>query len=250
MSKKREQYIRISGDDNFHDRSNTIFGCLDSLEPAKQDESKETSPRIPPRVPDHVLHPAKWTKYSLTDDGSESYRGLSGEVANRNIALSFLDELQKRKASGSKSEVTSDDPTDSSQKEEKKLHFSKDSRKRKMEVDDSKKEDTSVESQSQVKDGVNVMPEYVVGQTPKKSSRMCVSIKSSDKCATSEGGHEVGLEHLQEQEQHSEADVRQEEAPLSKAGEEQASFVKKKTRSRKGIRKRGAEESDDCSAQK
>ena len=44
-------------------------------------------------VPDHLLNPEKWTRYDLSDVK------LSGDSANAQSALSFLNDLKKRKQS-------------------------------------------------------------------------------------------------------------------------------------------------------
>merc|ERR1719505_140284 len=62
--------------------------------------------RVPNKVPDHVLNPEKWKKYSLEEDGSSvpAHDGLSGDQLNKKIALDFMGELRKRSANDSQNE--------------------------------------------------------------------------------------------------------------------------------------------------
>ncbi|XP_053304489.1 protein TSSC4 [Spea bombifrons] len=54
--------------------------------------SQREKPMVPPsRLPDYLAHPERWTKYSLEDVPTSSDR------SNRNTALSFLADLQKKK---------------------------------------------------------------------------------------------------------------------------------------------------------
>ena len=75
MAEEDEKFIRLRNVDNsFQERSDFVFAKLDSLVPkAGHDEREEKDKnmgrkrrtRLPKRVPDHVLSPEKWTKYSL-----------------------------------------------------------------------------------------------------------------------------------------------------------------------------------------
>lgn len=243
--RKKPKYSHIDGDNNFQERSTAVFGCLDNLEPAKErNPPKKPGRRLPHRVPDHVVHPEKWTKYSLEEDGTSSYQGVSGDVANRNIALSFLDDLRKRRSSETKGETTSNEPI--VRDDNRKIVFSKDAvLKSKAEMDVTKAVELSAESQSRVKGRVNVMPEYVVGQTPKKCSKARVA-KCSDagSAAADKTELDVGLEHLQEQDQPTESCMQAEQQQDEMAGDK-VTFAKRKNRGRKAIRKRGAEEELD-----
>ena len=64
----------------------------------RREQQSRRQNRRPARVPDHILHPEKWKKYSLEDDGSSSYAS-GGDSLNRQVALSFLNDLRKRKSS-------------------------------------------------------------------------------------------------------------------------------------------------------
>ena len=82
MNEATNEFLRIGGDAEFQGRSSSIFSCLDQLEPTlHQDEVdfKQTRPRAPMQVPDHVLHPNKWTKYSLENEGTDERSGMSGD---------------------------------------------------------------------------------------------------------------------------------------------------------------------------
>eukprot|EP00111_Clytia_hemisphaerica_P004436 TCONS_00012681-protein len=48
------------------------------------------------RVPDHVLHPEKYQKYSLKQDGTRDSK-LKGDALNKKIALDFIDSLRGEK---------------------------------------------------------------------------------------------------------------------------------------------------------
>lgn len=110
--------LSIDGDDQFKTRSNAVFASLAVLERKHEQEVIKEDPfaenlagvgdgqtkrknRRPHRVPDHVLHPQKWTEYSLKEDGTSIPGGtagnLKGDNLNKNIALDFLHDLKKRK---------------------------------------------------------------------------------------------------------------------------------------------------------
>ncbi|XP_047135143.1 U5 small nuclear ribonucleoprotein TSSC4 isoform X1 [Hydra vulgaris] len=115
-------------DENFKKRVDSIFGHLDDIQkkhenvvidyekcvyPLKYNiqfqsedrfdiapnKNKDSAKRkLPKQVPDHVLNPQKWKKYSLEEDGSNVPYGLSPDDLNRQVALGFLESLKKRKS--------------------------------------------------------------------------------------------------------------------------------------------------------
>lgn len=238
MTEKRDEFLRIVGDSDFQDRSKSIFGCLDKLEPEQNTEKSETEstpvgPRAPKRVPDHVLHPEKWTKYSLEEDGSEKNAGMTGDALNRHTALSFMDEIRKRKENSCKSAELESDVVMA-----EKHVFSKSAIKHKMEVDE-------VPPRSVIVEGVNVMPEYVIGQSPAKTPKKQPQAHSADKTEHSPG-EVLCLEHLEEKETIDSASESTKQVSDS-AGEqkEKATFVKRKVKARGGLREHKSSADDE-----
>lgn len=236
MAEKKEEFIRIAGDSDFQDRSNSIFGCLDKLEPEQkanesEKESKPKGPRVPNRVPDHVLHPEKWTKYSLEEDGSEKIASMTGDALNRHAALSCMDEIRKRKENVCKADSESDVVMT------EKHAFSKSAIKHKMEVDE-------VPPRSHIVEGVNVMAEYVVGQSPAKTPKTQVH-STADKAGRSPGDV-VCLDHLEERETiDSASQITKQVSDSTTDQKEEASFTKRKVKARKGLRERKSSADDE-----
>lgn len=238
MTEKKDEFLRIGGDSDFQGRSNSIFACLDKLEPEQKTETSETEskpvgPRAPKRVPDHVLHPAKWTKYSLEEDGTEKNAGMTGDALNRHTALSFMDEIRKRKENSCKSAELESDVVMA-----EKHVFSKSAIKHKMEV-------YEVPPRSVVVEGVNVMPEYVIGQSPAKTPQKQSQAHSADKTKHSPG-EVVSLEHLEEKETIDSASESKGQVSDS-AGEqkEKATFTKRKVKARGGLREHKSSADDE-----
>jgi hypothetical protein len=122
MADSKSDFICLKDvDTSFQNRSNSIFGRLGTLEASNENSGVETedetarkeqrsvnkarnnsprsaSRRLPARVPQHVLSPEKWTKYSLENDGSDEFRGLNEHSLNKHAAHSFLSDLKKRKS--------------------------------------------------------------------------------------------------------------------------------------------------------
>jgi len=110
-SGRKEAFIHSSSNSKFKERNDAIFGGLSGLEERydkevpKDDPFAENytrqreKPRRPKKVPDHVLHPEKWTKYSLEEDGTRSVSsGKTGDALNKEIAMNFIAELRSRRA--------------------------------------------------------------------------------------------------------------------------------------------------------
>lgn len=238
MAEKKEDFLRISGDSDFQGRSNSIFGCLDKLEPEQKADDSEIErkphgarlPSRPRRVPDHVLHPEKWTKYSLEEDGSDKIPGMSGDALNRHAALSFMDEIRNRKENAPKENSESD-----VEMTEKHV-FSKSAIKHKMEVDETP-------PRSQIVEGVNVMAEYVVGRSRAKVPKTQLSSAENPLRSPEDS---VELDHLQDQEASDDSTEKTENVSDSATVEKQeGSFLKRKVKVRRGLRERKSTEDDE-----
>lgn len=238
MAEKKEDFLRISGDSDFQGRSNSIFGCLDKLEPEQKADDSEIErkphgarlPSRPRRVPDHILHPEKWTKYSLEEDGSDKIPGMSGDALNRHAALSFMDEIRNRKENAPKENSESD-----VEMTEKHV-FSKSAIKHKMEVDETP-------PRSQIVEGVNVMAEYVVGRSRAKVPKTQLSSAENPFRSPEDS---VELDHLQDQEASDDSTEKTENVSDSATVEKQeGSFLKRKVKVRRGLRERKSTEDDE-----
>lgn len=238
MAEKKEDFLRISGDSDFQGRSNSIFGCLDKLEPEQKADDSEIErkphgarlPSRPRRVPDHILHPEKWTKYSLEEDGSDKIPGMSGDALNRHAALSFMDEIRNRKENAPKENSESD-----VEMTEKHV-FSKSAIKHKMEVDETP-------PRSQIVEGVNVMAEYVVGRSRAKVPKTQLSSAENPLRSPEDS---VELDHLQDQEASDDPTEKTENVSDSATVEKQeGSFLKRKVKVRRGLRERKSTEDDE-----
>ncbi|KAM4593722.1 U5 small nuclear ribonucleoprotein TSSC4 [Odontesthes bonariensis] len=103
----QSSFILSGGSSAFSHRSHGIFGCLDSVERQpvsclKQGSATESQKRshppstcpTPPKkrgVPDYLVHPERWTHYSLEDVPESS------DQDNRREAHRFLSSLQKER---------------------------------------------------------------------------------------------------------------------------------------------------------
>lgn len=231
---KKDEFLRISGDSDFQDRSSSIFGSLDRLEPEQKSETEsktvsgpQAGCRAPKRVPDHVLHPEKWTKYSLEDDGTDKNTGMTGDALNRHVALSFMDEIRKRKVNQSKHAEKS---VESDVVMSEKHVFSKSAVKHKKVVDE-------VAQKSKIVEGVNVMPEYVIGASQAKISKKEQKTQPADKKLHFSPADDVHLGHLEEKET---TDTVLETSKIlpDPVREQQhgVKFAKRKVKSRSGLR--------------
>lgn len=255
MSEKNSDFLHIHGDKDFQKRSESVFASLDRLEPQKEEEKelKRTISKRPHKVPDHVLHPQKWTKYSLEEDGSEQMGRMNANDINKHAALSFLDELKERRKSGSgsqSSKKSADFVKDSDFGKniaESKLHFSKP-----RSTDNTEMETERISFGSQ-KDGVHTMPEYVVGKAklPAKAKKPEPPMPKDDK-----GTKDVQIEHLLEEEEDEMVDkdtkdsgeglsVTIEESEKRDSKKEEVKFAKRKRKQEKNIRKHVKISDDD-----
>lgn len=242
MSQEGDEFLHIKGDSNFQQRSCAVFSCLDALEPGHDTKNESAEEKRPPHcgIPDHVAHPERWEKYSL-EDVNEAVGGLSGDALNRHIALSFIDDLKKRKEENEEDKVL-----DIEMKE--KIVFSKDVIKHRMEVDEV--------TTPTVHGGVHVMPDYVVGQTPSRKSKKMVTVDSLYASQTSQqaAGGIVDLPHLKEAEpeleEENDVDSSKSGSLKTVEGEKQSDnllFSKRKSRDPHNFRKRERKETDDMS---
>lgn len=249
MTEKKDAFLQIGGDSDFQVRSSSIFGCLDRLEPEKktdksETESKPLGTRAPKRVPDHVLHPEKWTKYSLEEDGTEKSAGMTGDALNRHAALSFMDEIRRRKENSNRSgELESD-----VEMAEKHV-FSKSAVKHKMEVDE-------IPPKSLFVEGVNIMPEYVIGQSPAKTvktdSKTQTQAQPANKTPHSSSPRDaVCLKHLEEQDalekgiESVSSEITKQISDSAGKGKGRATFTKRKVKARGGLREHKPSEDEE-----
>ncbi len=200
MAAEGNSFVHTACDNQFMSRSDAIFSGLANLEKkheeglSKDDPFAEIAPvhrqarhgrnRRPNRVPDHVLHPQKWTEYSLKEDGSEGYKHLTGDNLNKRVAAEFLQDLAKQRKVGNTgaSDVNADE----------KIPFQKPvvSNKRKrgdLEDDDS---DKSVPISNQGPAKFITMKTFEFGQKKEKPKQKEVFNKA--------GNGQLSLSHLEE----------------------------------------------------
>lgn len=227
MTQEKKDFMKIDGDAVFQNRAKSIFEGLDGLEPQKETESSSPRERTagkrrrPHQVPDHVLHPEKWTKYSLEEDGSEHLERLNPNEVNRQAAFSFLNELKDRRKSASKDENGANKDSSSIENKSEKHSFTKASER----STDSYSEER--DSQGSSKQGVNVMPEYVVGQTKHQNKRKRVETGKPAFSSNQQVGTEVQINHLLQAEQESD-ETDQVESNTEAQKSEKVVFVKRK----------------------
>lgn len=138
-------------------------------------------------MPDHRRNPHGWTHYSLGDVSSDDM----SDRTNTSTALSFLNELKKRKESD---DFDSED-MDVDEKRQN-LQFKKPTRKR-NEVEVFRPSAERSESQGpQFRGSKRVMPEYVVGQKSGKGVKKSGVKVTKD----SKNTNEMKLSHLMDSE--------------------------------------------------
>ena len=69
-----------------------------------------TKHKISAKIPDHVKHPSKWTKYSIEEDGSEKFAELTSDQVNSRTALLFINHMKSQcsSATGTSSTLQKD----------------------------------------------------------------------------------------------------------------------------------------------
>lgn len=246
MADSGSEFLRLRDvDSSFQNRSNSIFERLGSLEQSNENSIVRTeletagkrqrnvnrsrnsprsgSRRLPARVPQHVLSPEKWTKYSLENDGSENFRGMNEHGLNKHVAHSFLADLKKRKSventssaiavervsEGVENRDSVVDETKADNARSYKLHvneqsLTEDSQKVVSNNDNSKflfkkpstKRDMASSSTHTWRNGAFVMPEYVVGSSRQQTSPR---VGKSPGMKPVAGDHLVNLGHLKDE---------------------------------------------------
>ncbi|KAF4519808.1 hypothetical protein B566_EDAN006822 [Ephemera danica] len=131
------------------------------------------------RIPDHRKNPHKWTKYSLGDVSPDDM----SDKTNTSTALSFLNELQKRKELSKRS---SEKMEEDSKNVTSQVVFKKPT---KLKCPQEENPESSTFRGSK-----RIMPEYVVGQGKGTNKRNSQTQNKKDKSAKSE----LALDHLLE----------------------------------------------------
>lgn len=147
-------------------------------------------------IPDYHRNPHKWVRYSLDDVSSEDMT----ERSNMQAAMSFLKELKERRE---KEEVDQyeekmdiepeSELQDSVEFKSKKRTSTSQVRFRKPQTKDTAEDSKNViDSKLVFKSSKIILPEYVVGQRPKKISKQDRPVVKVDR------SKELRLDHLQE----------------------------------------------------
>lgn len=142
------------------------------------------------KTPDFIANPHKWTKYSLA---SVTESDMS-ERSNTNAALSFLNDLKKRRSVENDSvNVDCSELVPDGENKIEKILFKKKTTKSTESSDHSTSSDDNKEQFVGTK---CVMPEYIIGQKLKK-------VKNADVAKIQEKKHnkEIALNHLFEEEE-------------------------------------------------
>lgn len=246
MSQEKKGFMHIDGDEGFQSRSKSVFEGLNTLEPPKEIENSPSrevtrgNRRRPNHVPDHVLHPAKWTKYSLEEDGSEHLGRLNAHEVNKHAALSFLNELKDRRKSVDKDENTAEKDEDMRENFSEKHSFSKPCT---TNTESASEENKSLVSQKQ---GVTVMPEYVVGKTKAQNKRKQLETNNPSS-SNQKIRSDIQISHLLQSEQESDS-TGQDDGNRGVSESKKVVFTKRKHS--KNIRKHRSDEDDDSAINK
>ena len=166
--------------------------------PSRSDQDRQRRPhrdrdqhrrRLPPKVPDHVINPNKYTKYDLSDVSKDQLSDRS----NTRAAFDFLRNLKDKKSDAEEDNIA-DRKAHQEMVQDGKISFKKPMKKRNEEMAGASS------SANVVHDGVKrVMPECVVGQKKPKSSDDN-SIKKS-KISTKNKQKSISLSHLDDEEE-------------------------------------------------
>eukprot|EP00794_Sanderia_malayensis_P016999 gene16999-18711_t len=221
MEKDDTSFTHLNADGQFQSRSDAIFSNLANLEKKHEKEIPVEDPfaenfeggrrgkRVPSRVPEHVLKPDKWKKYSLEEDGTGSshhhHQGRenkSGDSLNEKIATDFLQELSERKRLNVQVNDKSDVDSKKMDMEEEKIVFHKPSslkRKRdKVEMDEERGHDDDDENIVGQAGKFFTMKTYEFGQERKEGDK-----KSKDNATEKKEmpEKELALGHLDEKDE-------------------------------------------------
>lgn len=159
----------------------------------------------PARVPDHVRNPRKWTKYDLSDDGTNNseYEGLNSDQLNRRAAFEFLHQLRGKELESCDQETP---PSGSRDGEKSQVTFKP---KRQGISHDVKQGPIhrgpgDQTDKAHYQSGVLRMPEYVVGSKQQRKhplAKKTLSGGSEELNRTSTSTSSVRLSHLDTQEE-------------------------------------------------
>ncbi|KAM0728472.1 U5 small nuclear ribonucleoprotein TSSC4 [Formica fusca] len=185
----------ISRDDQKQKRETKKFRGKESIFKRPEGPAPRTNFR---NIPDYHRNPHKWVKYSLDDVSSEDMT----ERSNMQAAMSFLKELKARRENEEDDECEEkmdiefeSDSQDSVQfKSKKRTSTSIQIRFRKPQTKDAEEnsETTVTDSTLVFKSSKIILPEYVVGQRPKKISKQNRPVVKVDR------SKQLRLDHLQE----------------------------------------------------
>lgn len=148
-------------------------------------------------IPDYHRNPHKWVKYSLDDVSSEDMT----ERSNMQAAMSFLKELKARRENEEVDQCEEkmdiefeSDLQDSVQFKSKKQISTSQIRFRKPQIKDAAECSKAIVTDSTLvfKSSKIILPEYVVGQRPKKISKQNRPVVKVDR------SKQLRLDHLQE----------------------------------------------------
>jgi len=138
------------------------------------------------RMPDHRTHPQKWTHYSLGDVSNDDM----SDRTNTSTALSFLNELRKRKERDSDQEMDLD-------RTQQTVQFKKPvQRRNKVETFQPSAERNEPRG-TLFRGSKRVMPEYVVGQKSGQGAKKVRDVKDKNEAKKSD---QMRLTHLMDAE--------------------------------------------------
>lgn len=184
----------ISRDDQKQKRETKKFRGKESIFKRPEGPAPRTNFR---NIPDYHRNPHKWVKYSLDDVSSEDMT----ERSNMQAAMSFLKELKARRENEEDDECEEkmdiefeSDSQDSVEFKSKKRTSISQIRFRKPQTKDAAEnsETTVTDSTLVFKSSKIILPEYVVGQRPKKISKQNRPVVKVDR------SKQLRLDHLQE----------------------------------------------------
>ncbi|XP_039448061.1 uncharacterized protein LOC120427270 [Culex pipiens pallens] len=147
------------------------------------------------RVPDFKKNPHKWTKYSLEDVDTS-------DRSNTAAAFSFLREIESQKRDQQQHE---DDDGDGPTEFKSKVRFNR-SVKLQARLEEVDKPPPTEEDKPKVKGCKVVMPEYVIGQKPKKVRQGKIGAAAGGCSSKRDRSSELKLDHLMEEEEDDEED--------------------------------------------
>lgn len=140
-------------------------------------------------------NPHKWTKYSLEDVDTS-------DRSNTAAAFSFLREIESQKRDQQQTDQDEEGPTEFKSK----VRFNR-SVKLQARLEEVDKPPPTEEDKPKVKGCKVVMPEYVVGQKPKKSRPVKVGVGAAGGGSSKrDRSSELKLDHLMEEEDDEEDD--------------------------------------------